>query len=149
MSAQRQRSQHVAAGTPPGIQQLVLEAELQANSVQEALTHYEAALEQLNRHIRTLPSRSPAQNEQIDHFKQLLTTAEQLKQAQQSDPAAAEYTWRKNQAKHLAEQVRSAPWVSTAPQHDEHLQRVCCCHSTREDQCCASICLCACTGCGG
>lgn len=55
---------------------------------------------------RSLPSGSAAQSQQIQRFKELLTTAEQLKQQHQADPAAAEYSWRKSQAKHLAEQVR-------------------------------------------
>jgi hypothetical protein len=94
-----------AAGSPAAIQQRVLQAELHATSVTEALSHYEAALEQLNLHIRTLPAGSPAQNQQIQYFKELLTTAEVLKQQHQADPTAAEYSWRKTQAKHLAEQV--------------------------------------------
>jgi hypothetical protein len=102
MSAQQHQS---AAGRSAAVVQSVLAAELHAMSVPEALTHYEAALEQLNRHIRSLPAGSPAQSQQIEQFKELLTTAEVLKQQQQADPAGAEYTWRKRQAKHLAEQV--------------------------------------------
>lgn len=104
MSAQRPAAAG-SSSTPPAVQQLVLQAELHATSVAEALTHYEAALEQLNAHIRSLPSGSAAQSQQIERFKELLTTAEVLKQQHQSDPAAAEYSWRKSQAKHLAEQV--------------------------------------------
>lgn len=87
------------------MQHLVLQAELHAASVTEALAHYEAALEQLNLHIRSLPPRSPAQTQHIQQFKELLTTAEVLKQQHQVHPTAAEYSWRKRQAQHLAQQV--------------------------------------------
>lgn len=83
----------------------MLKAELHASTVTQALGHYEAALEALNQHIRAQPAGSPSQAQHIRHFKTLLTTAEHLKQQQQADPPAAEYTWRQRQAQHLAEQV--------------------------------------------
>ena len=112
MSAQQQHPAGAAglpSGGAPAVQQLVLQAELHAASVTEALTHYEAALEQLNLHIRSLPPGSPAQAQHIQQFKELLTTAEVLKQQQQAEPSAAEYSWRKRQAQHLAQQVGGLP----------------------------------------
>lgn len=53
MSAQQQAG---PGSTPAAVQQLVLQAELHASTVTEALTHYEAALEQLNIQIRSATS---------------------------------------------------------------------------------------------
>lgn len=94
-----------SSAVPAAVQQLILQAELHAASVAEALTHYESALEQLNQHIRSLPSGSAAQSQQIQCFGELLSTAELLKQQQQTNPSTAEYSWRQRQATRLAVQV--------------------------------------------
>lgn len=91
-----------SSAAPAAVHQLILQAELHAASVAEALTHYESALERLNQHIRSLPSGSAAQSQQIQRFGELLSTAELLKQQQQTNPSAAEYSWRQRQATRIA-----------------------------------------------
>jgi len=95
-----------SSAAPAAVHQLILQAELHAASVAEALTHYESALERLNQHIRSLPSGSAAQSQQIQRFGELLSTAELLKQQQQTNPSAAEYSWRQRQATRIAVEVR-------------------------------------------
>jgi hypothetical protein len=90
---------------PPGVQELVLAAEVHAASVSEALQHFEAALSELHSHVHGLALGSPSHTAAVAQFRQLLTTAEQLKQQVQADPPRAEYSWRQRQAQRLADQV--------------------------------------------
>lgn len=93
------------AAMPPGVAALVAQAELHASSVTQALQHYEAALEQLNAHIKQ-QQQAPQQREAaIAAFASVLHDAERLKQQHAADPAGAEYCWRRRQAQKLAEQV--------------------------------------------